>query len=519
MSQRCARCREVVDEIRELGDAVRAVAVAPAPGDLWRRIEAAAPGGGCSRPSRSRRATGADRPLRRRGLLVPISIAAIAAVAVAVIAWPRAAGLHAAVTSRLTFAPARPVPGGVLTVRYEAPEWMRDAKDLVLVGRFARPAGHNASPFAARMEDALADSLGVLSRTADGSFAGTLRLPPGFLAVQLSVYDAVRDQEAMDGVEPWLVIGGSPTRGPRWPRCWPPPRSAPTGLSAMTAVRARIVDVADSLRRYFPRHPAGWAYSRSYGVSRGRFDLLRFFESAERKYASLTDELWPQRGLDAERLHDMVIFAHRIDEPGEVLRWAGRLAEEHPEDPRALGDLAGALHEMELRMPPSLADSIRAWLPALDLAYRRAPVPNHGFDEAFRLAASYGDTLTKARWHERGAANGRMGNVWMLTSGRRRPAGDSVAVELRTRAERSCTLPAGRLPLGEIGDGVADALRDVSRHGVRVLFRGTRSGRHGPGSRWPRQIRRSPPCAAASSARRRAATSSMRSPRWRSGTR
>ncbi len=442
----CTSCREVVAEIRGLGEAARAIRAEAAPSDLWLRIRAAASEPRALEPVEPRAAAGAGAPGRRRRLVAAM-LTAVAAAVVAVTAWPRTAGLHAAVTSRLTFAPSRPVPGSVVKVRYDAPEWMKEATHLVLVGQFVRPAGLNPSRFAARMEDALADSLGVLTRDADGSFGGTLHLPSNFLAVQLSVLEPVRDREAMDGIESWIIIGGSPTRTPSLASFLAAAEVRSNPFSRDDAAPRQNVDVADSLKRYFPRHPAGWAYSRSYGVSRGRFDLLRFFESADRKYSSLYEELWPRRGLDAERLHDMVMFAHRIDEPAEVLRWAGRLAEEHPEDPRALFDLASALHLMELRTPSSLGDSIRAWLPALDRAYRSAPVPNDGFDDALRLAVGYGDTATIARWRARGAANGRIGNMWMMASRKWAPARDSVATEMRVRAERSCALPAGRLPL------------------------------------------------------------------------
>jgi hypothetical protein len=187
-------------------------------------------------------------------------------------------------------------------------------------------------------------------------------------------------------------------------------------------------------------------------MSRGRFDFLRFFEGAERKYASLFDALWPQPSLDAERLHDMVVFARNIDEDGEVLRWAGRLAKEHPEDPRALYDLAGAVHELELRPTPLLGDSIRRWLPALDLAYRRAPVPNAAYYDARRLAERYGDSTTRALWIGREAENGYVDNIWLMAQ-RARGGGDSARAALGRRAEAPCALPAGRLPLvASVGD-------------------------------------------------------------------
>lgn len=447
---RCAQCRAEVREIRALGDAVRAMRSPAATPGLRARIEGAAPG--VQAPADTLSVT---RPVRARSSLrravTGIAAGLLLVATVSVVLWPRPS-LQAAGPSRLTFAPARPVPGGRLTIRYLPAPGLASADRLVLVGRWARPAGSNAFPFAGRT-DALGDSLAVLTRAADGAFVTTLTLPSNFLAVDLGVMDPVRDTYDVDGRAPWLVVGGATNGEP----------SLAALLAAHDAhrdvfapwvgtdqMRSRQgADLADSLKRYFPRHPSGWAYTRSYGMSGGRFDFLRFFQSAERKYASLFDQLWPSPQLDAERLHDMVEFAYNISEPGEALRWAGRLAEEHPEDPRALIDLTGALHELELRTPPALADSMRAWLPALDRAYLAAPVPNVGYDEALHLAGVYGDSATKIRWLARAQANGQMGNIWMMS--RRTPVGERAAAEreLRLRAERGCTLAPGRLPLGE----------------------------------------------------------------------
>ena len=447
---RCEQCRAEVREIRALGDAARAMTVPAAPAWLRARIESAVPHAEETSPAATFAGTTPVRSPRRRAAL-SIAAGLVVIATATVVLWPRPA-LQAASPSRLTFSPSRPVPGGRLTVRYQPGPALAGAARLVLVGRYARPAGLNAHPFVGRIAE-LADSLAVLTRAPDGAFAATLTLPPDFLALDLGVLDPVRDVYDVDGRAPWLVVGGATSGGP----------SLTALLAAHDAHRdvfapwvgtdrmhsRQAADLADSLKRYFPRHPSGWAFTRSYGVSHGRFDFLRFFESAERKYASMFDQLWPMPRLDAERLHDMVEFANNVSEPGEVLRWASRLVDEHPEDPRALIDLAGALHEMELRSPPALGDSMRAWLPVLDRAYLAAPVPNVGYDDATRLALAYGDSVTKERWRERGRANGEIGSVWMMTQIASRLERDDADRELRLRAERACVLPAGRFPLGQ----------------------------------------------------------------------
>ena len=305
-------------------------------------------------------------------------------------------------------------------------------------------------------EVAVAARLPAFRRQAGGVAARGAHQAAQLLAVGLGVLDPVRDEQDVDGSSPWIVIGGTPARAPSFAALLAAREIAPGWFGGDGRYRPRqAVDVADSLKRYFPRHPAGWAFSRSYGVSKGRFDFLRYFQSAERKYSSLFDELWTTKGLDAERLHDMVEFARNIGEPAEELRWAARLAAEHPEDPRALSDLAGALHEIELREPPALGDSIRSWMPALDHAYRAGPVPNHGVGDALRLVASYGDSSTKEAWLPRRLANGLEGNIWMMARRMRMPpadgeARDAVVRELRTRVGQPCTLPPSRLPLTEM---------------------------------------------------------------------
>jgi len=85
-------------------------------------------------------------------------------------------------------------------------------------------------------------------------------------------------------------------------------------------------------------------------------------------------------------------------------------------------------------------------MPALDRAYRAGPVPNDGFDEALRLAVSYGDSSTKALWRGRSAPNRTTRNIWLFAS---RSARDSVDGDLRALAERACARPSGRYPLAQ----------------------------------------------------------------------
>ncbi len=463
----CATCRATVAEIHALGDEARELASESAPPGLWARIEAVAkeaplPSAATSSrfgergevdeharavPGRPAARTDAMPPLRRRAVAA-LTVAALAAAVVAAIAWPRVDVLQAASTSRLTFSPTRPVPGERVTVRYRPSPELQDAERLVLVARFAKPAGRNPLWFGGRVQEELADSIAVLTRGAGGDFTTTIRLPTDFLAAELALVDPAHDRRDPRAQLPWSIVGGTSDGAPSLPAFLAALDLSQRAVDVVdTGERRRSGDPSDSLIHYFPRHPAGWAYSRTYGVAKGRFDLLRFFESAERKYASMFDALWPADHLDAERLHDMVVFANRIDEPGEALRWAERFARERPDDPRALLDLANALHQLELRQPPALGDSIRRRLPLLDASYRAAPVPSLGFPEAAGIVGSYGDSATRALWEGRVATNSAAGNIWMMSRWRRGTTDAALEAELSARVSPGCAKPAGRYPV------------------------------------------------------------------------
>ena len=140
-------------------------------------------------------------------------------------------------------------------------------------------------------------------------------LPRNFLALGLTVLDLEQDEYDADGARAWIVIGGTATRQPSYAAFVAARDIGPVWFGGASRFRPRqSVDVADSLKRYFPSHPAGWAYAPASSSSSAGLDMFRFFKSGERKYASLYERLWPAKGLDAERLHHMAMFANAIQE-------------------------------------------------------------------------------------------------------------------------------------------------------------------------------------------------------------
>jgi hypothetical protein len=462
---RCASCSQVVEEVRKLGEAARAIEQPSAPARLRSRIESAARGSASPRLTPAHEASSYDAapfrdaphlrptctpaPGRRSRTVVGVGLAALAAAMITVLVWPRSSGLQAANTSRLTFSPGRPLPGGTMTVRYQPAPWFKGASRLILIGRFTRPAGHNLQLIGS-LFSGFGDSLATLRPSADGTFEGRVTLPTDFLAVSLVVVDSSGEGRDLDGWNPWLAIGGTSTQEPSLDALLAAVEMPARFFSSAESEAPRQSAVAaDSLRKYFPDHPSGWAYSRTYGRERGRFDLIRFFQNAQHRYSVVDAELWGKTDLDAERLHDMVVFANNISEPAEAMKWAGRLAREHPEDPRALDDLAGALHEIELREPPHLSDSIRPWLPVLDRAYTASGAPLLRYSHVLSLADAYGDSATKVLWRHRSLDARMQVEPVLYSSATASWEQDRLAAMTRSAARTSCERPVGRYPLYE----------------------------------------------------------------------
>lgn len=412
----CDACRATVAEIRAMGDMARAMPVGAAPPDLWERVAArrgvevdvstlgstlGQRGPTDVRPAAAGRVASivaaARRTSRRRGTMLLGAAVVVLALATSLVMASRTR-LEASVLSRLVVSPARPAGGETIVVRYTPTAYFRQESRLVLIGRMVRRGERPEADRRWWTYDA--DSLATLLPQRDGTFAGRLTLPSDFRWMQLAVVDSTGDRMDRDGRSLWMVIGGNRDHSP----------SLDALISAQESRTLRIGrfdnhlvagpewSIADTIQRYFPGHPAGWAYYSRYGVRRGVLDFLRYFETAERKYASFDDALWPERALDAGRMHVMVVFARRIEEPLEAAKWATRLAREHPGDPRTFDDLHGAIHHMQLNSTKGLADSLRTWLPLLADVARRDTSVSQRSEAMASLAQEFGDSATKSAW-------------------------------------------------------------------------------------------------------------------------
>lgn len=399
---RCAACRAVVAEIRELGVAARLAEPAGVPEGLWLRIEKAATTSALEE-SASRETPPPDakpweiapslRPTRHWPVPIKRSLArvaggllvAAAALVAVAIGTGRTPSLLATAPSRITMTPFRPAPGATVHVRFLPPPRLVGQDRLVLAGQYLSDSRHAPSDF---YFGGRFDSLATLRPAADGAMVGDFTVPGDFKAASIVVLDTTGQYYAADGLHSWLLIGGDQRGRPVLGSLL-----AALSVNALYGSPARA-SVLDTLQRYFPDHPAGFATADHYRGGGVFGDLLKFFQGAERKYVRFNSLLESQVPLDADRISAMIQFAYHIQEPAEAAKWTGRLVREHPDDPRALPLYAAMVHEVELREPP--ADTIRRYLPQLDALLSSAG--SSDLSEGFALVNHYGDSTMQRRW-------------------------------------------------------------------------------------------------------------------------
>lgn len=468
---RCAQCRAVVDEVRGMGDAARAIEGEGAPPALWNRIATATASDAGraesdTNPARPTpppdgdvwRSTPALRPTRHmpsmpRSWVARAAVIAMAAavIGVALLLPSSRNSLLASAPARLTVYPARPAPGSTVTVRYAIDPAMGTASRLTLLATFTPPADSVEEGY---WWSGMQDSIGTLERRADGSYVGRVTLLPTFLAATLLVVPTGESPNWQRAGRKWweassafqtrslMLVAGTPSGAP----------SLPALLSALRGrnfLESRIGgQAADTLRKYFPDHPAGYAAAERRERRGVLDDLVHFFRSEERDYARLDGLLSAQKSVDADRLLWMAAFARKIEEPAMAAKWIRRLVKEHPDNPRTLGEYAEMVHDVELREPP--ADTVRRYLPMFDSLYERSGGRSRSNFQVAYTVKQYGDRAMYDRWvmrSLRGAAGNYFG-VALDDESLARPDVRALAEpRLRKIANNTCVLPPGRYPV------------------------------------------------------------------------
>ena len=398
---RCDECTAAIAELRALGEAARAIPDVQPPSLLWTRIgngraeSAHAAEGSAAEPVRLPPPDSAgqqDEGTRRwSGRVIRMAssvLASAAAVVVTVLLWPSHSVPHlsAAGLERLVLTPLYPAPGGTVRVRY-TPGGVPKADTLWLEADVALTAtsASKARPLAT------AYIAVPLARTAPGEYAGTLVLSRSMLAAVVDVVDSVgRSAVPRSSLRELVLTSGA--SGDR-----------PTLDAMERASELRLGDarekLAESFVRWAPDHPLRWALSEDSHAGGGILDWVRRFTRTERAFARLDKALSARSHHRVYELYGMIDLGYALEDPAAARRWADVLVAEHPDDPRALGARARALHQMELDGVPR--DSIGALLPSLDSLYVRSGGLLVDRWQVAQLIGRYGDSSTVRRWQLR----------------------------------------------------------------------------------------------------------------------
>lgn len=464
---RCQPCAATIAQIRAMGDAARGIELATVPPGLWTAIERArerelhapaparetpAPGAAPWDIGPARRPTShAVSPFRIGGRTGWMALAAAAAI-VAVLLAPTSRGdrLEAgAARGSWRFVPRHPAPGATVQVRYEPPPGPAGDSLALLLGTPIR-RGDDFVHWTA-LDGGLQDSLATLVRGRDGAYTGRFSVPADFGAMSLRLTDLhntpVRRFTSADGPvssvpEPLALLVAGDAGGR------PMLRALAAAASARFGGSSAAYALADTLVRYYPDEPIGYALLRKDNSRRLLDELVAWFRRGERQYLRFDQRFTAAPSVSADHMLDMIVFAHRIDEPAEVRKWTLRLAADHPQDPRTLDVFGSMLHGMLNRA--GTVDTIRRDLPMAEALWSRNGRRGSASSIA-SLARTVGDTAAYRRWslravtaQEREFRGGFPGvNGDMIAD---EPTRVALVPVLRREAGRECRVPSGKVP-------------------------------------------------------------------------
>lgn len=397
---RCARCRGEVAAIEALGEAARGLRGPALPPALGRRVaerrrlagpvapsslEAAAEGslaGGRRRPSTAQRWGG-----------VAVA-AAIVLFALAGPIWHRRT-LAAASEGEASIYPRYPRPGTTVGVRFlPGARWQGGdtlwAWGIVDLRTPDRTNGRLASVTVGA----------ALVRGRDGAYRGRVVLPDDALSGVINIAGFSGATLLPRSVARLVVLTAAP-QGDR------PSLDALESAVYNDRYIMRAPIVADAFARWAPSHPMRWLVENVSGRPRRPFDWTRFFDSEQRRFATLTEQLRDRTDLRPAEMAGMAGLAYRIEEPEIAAEWTERLLREHPGDPWALELRARQIHEMELRSAPH--DSIAALIPSLDSLYPTSRASRGVLYDLTRITSRQADPATRRRWQLRAARAGIIG--------------------------------------------------------------------------------------------------------------
>lgn len=400
----CAACRETVEEIRALGDSARAVSVPGAPARLWARIERelheeSRSGVGADAtserlvPVNTSREAGAStgpstekgsrwRSVRRASFGLGLVIAATAGV----IAMDAREPLAAATPRRLTMDREFARPGGTITFHYRPIERLANERSLTV---WMLVPGRGETRFDQALERA-----GTLRRVSALDFTGTATMPDSTSLAMFVVGDSTGEtldrSEARVGQLPNVVLAADATGRPR----------LDAFVMALGMVRGSL-DTATTLRwaklmhDLYPSEPETWILTDMYTHRGVISDIVKRFESRERRYYNWHDRLENRKRVSEAAELMMANMGWELMDTARAQFWTSRLMRDHPTSRWLPG-----LWIRPYRDVPG--DSAAEVLRAFEPVYARAAGGRYdALSRALSLADRSGDSVLMRRWHLR----------------------------------------------------------------------------------------------------------------------
>jgi hypothetical protein len=409
---RCEQCRAIVAEIRAMGAAVRESRVSGAPAGLWVRIERRLDEGDVTAPPvtleraveptvvNDRETKSAPRPVSRamqvtkRSALVLVALVAVSA---AVVALDAHRPLAAATPLRLTTDREFAQPGSRITLHYR-PIPALAALPSLTVWMF-EPDQHP------RWNDPLLVRVGTLQRVSALDYTGTLAMPNRAPVVMFLVGDSsglIIDRTEMRGARmPVAVLAGDSSGRPRLDAL----------VTALGNIRGRtdqpvLTRWATLMREHYPNDPETWILSDLYRRRTVVDDIVKVFESRERRYYGWHDRLEHRKNVSAVTESMMANIGWELMDTARADFWIARLLRDHPTS--SDGAAAWLLRRRDV---PN--DSAAIVLRAFEPIYARADSAIEALYAAASLAQRSGDSSLIQLWNLRADPGGYS---WLLGS-------------------------------------------------------------------------------------------------------
>lgn len=431
----CNECSETVAEIRALGEAARQREGAAAPAGLWARIErgldAETSGIGQQvatvervvpvRASVDDPVEVADRvtkgrmskTIRRTSAGLVLVVAATAAITAMDAGEPLAAATPRRLTSDREFAR----PGAAITFHYRPIDALKDEPSLT-VWMFVPQ--RNESPF-----DQPLSRAGALRRVSALEYTGSVAMPDSTPLAMFVVGDSTGKTldrtEGRAGRLPSVVLAADSTGQPRLDALY---TALITGRGSPDS--ATMFRWAKRMRQLYPSEPETWILSDVYARRGVIDDIVKFFESRERKYYGWHDRLEHRATVSEAAEVLMAGIGWDLMDTARAEFWTSRLLRDHPTSAWLPG-----LWIQPYRDVPN--DSIGVVLRAFEPIYARAGKPRDVLTRAISLAERSGDSTLIRHWRVQLDPRDMS---WLLSTELTRMAGDHAALaDVRRRLQ------------------------------------------------------------------------------------